>query len=71
VRGFAALKAVTLVVVVIVVVVEVPPVIIGATGTILKAFRKYLSNTPGKHSINGLQKSAMFGTAHTPRKVTM
>jgi hypothetical protein len=55
VRGVAALKAVTLVVV----------VIIGATGTILKAFRKYLSNTPGKHSIKELRKSAILGTAHT------
>ena len=28
---------------------NVIPVIIGATGTISKSFRKYLSNVPGKH----------------------
>jgi hypothetical protein len=29
----------------------VTPVIIGATGTISKSFRKYLSSVPGKHDI--------------------
>jgi hypothetical protein len=33
------------------------PVIIGVTGTISKSLRKYLSNIPGKHEINELQKS--------------
>jgi hypothetical protein len=28
---------------------KVIPVIIGATGTIIKSFRNYLSNIPGKH----------------------
>jgi hypothetical protein len=28
---------------------NVIPVITGATGTISKSFRKYLSNVPGKH----------------------
>jgi hypothetical protein len=28
---------------------NVIPVIIGATGTVSKSFRKYLSNVPGKH----------------------
>ena len=28
---------------------RVIPVIIGATGTILKSFRKYISNIPGNH----------------------
>jgi hypothetical protein len=27
------------------------PAIIGATGTISKSFRKYLSNVPGKHEM--------------------
>jgi hypothetical protein len=40
------------------------PVIIGATGTIPKPFRKYLSNVPGKHEIKELQKTAILGTAH-------
>jgi hypothetical protein len=31
------------------------PVIIGATGTISKSFRKYVSNIPGNHEVKGLQ----------------
>jgi hypothetical protein len=44
---------------------EVAPVIIGATGTISKSFRKYMSSIPGKHDIKELQKTAILGTAHT------
>ena len=44
---------------------NVTPVIIGATGTISKQFRKYLSNVPGKYEIKKLQKTAIMGTAHT------
>jgi hypothetical protein len=44
-------------------------VIIGATGTISKSCRKYLSSVPGKHDIKELQKTAILGTAHTLRKV--
>jgi hypothetical protein len=40
------------------------PVIIGATGTISKLFRKYLSNIPGKQDIKEPQKTAILGTAH-------
>jgi hypothetical protein len=47
------------------------PVIIGATGTISKSFRKYLSNVPGKHEVKELQKTVMLGTAHILRKVLM
>ena len=36
------------------------PVITGATGTISKSFRKYLSNIPGKHDIKELQKTAIL-----------
>jgi hypothetical protein len=35
---------------------NVLPVIIAATGTIQKSFRKYLSNITGKHEIKKLQK---------------
>jgi hypothetical protein len=48
---------------------NVMPVIIGATGTISKSFRKYLSNVPGIHEIKELQKTAILGTAHILRKV--
>jgi len=44
---------------------KVIPVIIGATGTSSKSFRKYVSNIPGKHEVKELQKTAIFGTAHT------
>ena len=44
-------------------------VIIGATGTISKSFRKYISNLPGNHEVKELQKTAILGTAHILRKV--
>ena len=48
---------------------KVIPVIIGATGTISKSFRKYVSNIPGSHEVKELQKSAILGTARVLRKV--
>ena len=48
---------------------KVIPVIIGATGTILKSFRKYVSNIPGKHEVKELQKTDILDTAHILRKV--
>ena len=50
---------------------NVIPVIIGATGTISKSFRKYLSNVPGIHEVKELQKTAILGTAHILWKVLM
>ena len=50
---------------------KVIPVIIGATGTISKSFRKYVSNIPGKHEVKELQKTAILGTAHILWKVLM
>jgi len=50
---------------------KVIPVIIGATGTISKSFRKYVSNMPGKHEVKELQKRAILGTAHILRKLLM
>jgi hypothetical protein len=50
---------------------QVTPVTIGATGSISKSFRKYLSSVPGKHGIKELQKTAVLGTAHTLREVLM
>jgi hypothetical protein len=47
---------------------KVIPVIIGTTGTILKSFRKYVSNIPGNHKVKELQKTAVLGTAHILRK---
>jgi transposase len=48
---------------------SVIPVITGATGTISKSFRKYVSNIPGNHEVRELQKTAILGTAHILRKV--
>jgi hypothetical protein len=45
------------------------PVVIGATGTISKSFRKYVSNIPGNRDVKILQKTAVLGTAHILRKV--
>jgi len=50
---------------------KVIPVIIGATGTVSKSFRKYVNNIPGKHEVKELQKTAILGTAHILRKVLM
>jgi len=40
------------------------PVIIGATGTVSKSFRKYVSNIPGKHEVKELQKQP-YWALHT------
>jgi len=48
---------------------KVIPVIIGATGTISKSLRKYVSNIPGHHEVKELQKTAILGTAHILQKV--
>ena len=50
---------------------KVIPVIIGATGTMSKSFRKYVSNIPGIYEVRELQKTAILGTAHILRKVLM
>jgi len=50
---------------------KVIPVIIGATGSISKSFRKYVSNIQGKHEVTELQKTATLGTAHILQKVLM
>jgi hypothetical protein len=46
-------------------------VIIGATGTISKSLRKYVSTIPGNHEVKEIQKTAILGTAHRLRKVLM
>jgi len=50
---------------------KVIPIIIGATGTTSKSFRKYVSNIPRKHEVKELQKTAILGTAHILRNVLM
>jgi len=50
---------------------KVMPVIIRATGTISKSFRKYASNIPGNHEVKELQQTAILGTVHILRKVLM
>jgi hypothetical protein len=48
---------------------RVIPVIIEATGTISKSFRKCVSSIPGNHEVRKLQKIAILGTAHILGKV--
>jgi hypothetical protein len=43
------------------------PVIIGATGSISKSLRKYVSTIPGSRDVRELQKTAILGTAHRLR----
>ena len=50
---------------------KVIPVIIGATGATSGSFRQYLSNIPGKHTIEELQKTDILGSAHILREVAM
>ena len=45
------------------------PVVIGATGTAKKGTKKNLKATPGKHSTDSLQKTAVLGTSQIIRKV--
>jgi hypothetical protein len=45
------------------------PVIIGATGTISKSLRKYVSTIPGNNDVRELQKTVILGTAHILWKV--
>ena len=40
------------------------PVLIVATGTISRSFRKYLSNRSGKHEIKGVQKKKYIHIGH-------
>ena len=47
------------------------PVIAGATGTISKPLRHYVSNTPGNHKMKELQNTDILGTAHIPREVLL
>ena len=50
-------------------IIIITPVRIGATGTVSKTFRKYVSNIQGKNEVKELQKTAALGTAHILRKV--
>jgi len=45
------------------------PVITGANGIVMRSLKKNLETTPGKHSIDSLQKTAILGTSHIIQKV--
>jgi len=47
---------------------RVIPVIIVATGTISKSFKKYVSYIPGNHEVKELQKTGILDAAQTLRK---
>jgi hypothetical protein len=48
---------------------KVIPLIIDATGTFTKLFRKYVSKIPGNREVKELQKTAILGTALMLRMV--
>ena len=50
---------------------EVISLTVGSTRAITKPFRSYLNNTPEKHVVKELQKTATMDTAHILRKVIM
>ena len=50
---------------------KVIPVTVGATGTISKSFRKFLSNIPGKHKIKELQQTAILGSTRISRRTNV
>ena len=70
-------KKLCIIVIIIIIIIEIQrmwnvksrviPVIIGATGTISKSFRKYVSNIPEDHEVKELQKTAILGPAHILR----
>jgi hypothetical protein len=45
------------------------PVIIGATGIVVRSLRRNLDYIPRKYSIDSLQRTAILGTSHIIRKV--
>jgi hypothetical protein len=45
------------------------PVVMGATGMVIKGLKKNLKAMPRKHSIDSLQKTAILGASHIIRKV--
>jgi hypothetical protein len=47
----------------------ITPVITGVTGMVTKGSKKNLEATPGKHSTDSLQKTAVLVTSHILRKV--
>jgi hypothetical protein len=42
-----------------------------ADGNLSKSFSKYLSHIPGEHEVKKLHQTAVLGTAHLLRKVTI
>ena len=62
-------NGVAIIIIIIIMKTRVIAVIIGATGTISKSFRKYVSDIQGNHDVKELQKTAILGTAHILRKV--
>jgi len=45
------------------------PVIIGATGIVMRSLRKNLESVPGKYSVDSLHETAILGTLHIILKV--
>jgi len=50
---------------------EMRALTIGATGTISKTIKKYVTNILGNHEVKELQKTDILGTAHILRRLVM
>jgi hypothetical protein len=50
---------------------KVIPVITGATGTISKSLRQYLSSIPGKHNIKDLKNSHVWHCTDTAERANV
>ena len=49
---------------------ETIPVVVGALGLVKKGLDKFIERIPGSISINLVPKTALLGSAHTPRHLS-
>jgi Sec-independent protein translocase protein TatA len=56
------------IIIIIIIIQKFIPVIIGATGTISKSLRQYLSDIPGKHEIKEMKKKQTNKQTKTKNK---
>jgi Sec-independent protein translocase protein TatA len=64
VTGIVDFLPIIIIIIIIIIKTRVIPVIIGATGTISKSFRKYVSNIPGNMKLGNYRKQP-YWALHT------
>jgi hypothetical protein len=62
-------RDIIIIILIIIIKCAIIPVINGATGIVRRSLRKNMEAVPGKHSIDSLQKTAIFRTSHIIWKV--